>query len=119
MHSGLINWFKNFGKNRMAKRYARRLPRRLAKDCGSSEFYTKGQIDTAIKNLGLESKFDAIAYGGFLPKEEFEEWVHEMPVPMSHEVAWATFLRYLPFNLDTQNFEPVANSRTSLRGGRW
>ncbi len=72
MSGSKLSWFENYRRRRAAKRYARRLPPRLAKDYGRSEFYTKAQIDTAIKNLGLESKYVAIAYGGCLPKEEFE-----------------------------------------------
>lgn len=86
----------------MARRYARRLTPRLAKDYGSSEFYTKAQIDTAIENLGLESKFVAIAYGGFLREEEFGQWVHEMPIPMPYVEARTRILRHKPIKLQSR-----------------
>ena len=109
MQFGLANWFKNFGKTRMAKRYARRLSPRLAKDYGSSEFYTKAQIDTAIKKLGLQSRFVAIAYGGLLPKEEYEEWVHVMPAPMSYVEARTALLLYKPVKLFSRTGNPGRN----------
>ena len=69
MSGNKLSWFENYRRKRAAKRYARRLTPRLAKDYGRSEFYTKAQIDTVIKNLGLESKFVAIAYGGCWQKK--------------------------------------------------
>ncbi len=114
MSDNNFTWFENYRRRRAAKRYARRLPPRLAKDNGRSEFYTKAQIDTAIKNLGLESKYLAIAYGGCLPKEEFEGWVHAMPIPMSYVEARTRYLRHKPIKLRSRTGTPGP-----MRSGGW
>jgi hypothetical protein len=65
-----MGWFAKWRLNRAAKQYARRLPRRLRQGWGGSKTYTRGQIDTAVRDLRLDPRYVFIAYAVFLPPED-------------------------------------------------
>ena len=70
-------------KKRRIKRFANKLPRELRRLYGKYEFYTKGQVDRAVKNRFRVGSFGGVAvtdvcyaYAMFCSPEEFER-IHD------------------------------------------
>ena len=91
-----MDWLQRMAMRRAAKRYGKRLPRMMAEGWGGSEFYTVGQIRSALGRLKISGPYDAIAYAAFLPEEEFAAHTAELPVPLPYEEARTLFERYCP-----------------------
>ena len=89
-----MNWLKTFRKHRAAKQYARKLPNQLVAGWGHSQYYTGGQINSAVQKLNLDADFITIGYAVFLPEDQFNELVAEMPISLSYEDARTIFNRY-------------------------
>jgi hypothetical protein len=56
---------------RTAKQYAARLGGHLSRAYGASDFYTPGQIRSAVAKLGLNPKFIMLGYAAFLPEKAY------------------------------------------------
>ncbi len=96
-----MNWLQRMAMRRAAKRYGRRLPRMMAEGWGVSEFYTVGQIRSALGRLKISGPYDAIAYAAFLPEADFVACQAEHAVPMAYEEARDLFERYCPRPLNS------------------
>ena len=75
----LMGWFRRFWLHRAAKQYARKLGSQLARAYGPSEHYSAPQIRAAVAKLGLNPKYIALGYAGFLPEDAFAAIVADMP----------------------------------------
>ena len=74
---------KNFKRRRKIKGFAKKLPSELKKLYGRSEYYSKGQVDRAIRNKfskfttgGVVVSDVCYAYAMFCTPKEFKE-IHE------------------------------------------
>ncbi len=91
-----MNWLQRMAMRGAAKRYGKRVPQMMAEGWGVSEYYTVGQIRTALGRLKISGPYDAIAYAAFLPEDEFAACQTEHPVPIPYQDARALFDRYCP-----------------------
>lgn len=77
MHSWRNMMFKHFFKKRRIKKYAKKLPLELKAQYGHKKYYTKGQVDTALKRKRLyrtdESGGNAYAYVMYCSKKDYHE----------------------------------------------
>jgi len=105
-----VTWLQNFRKKRAAKAYARKLPRLLKQSWGFSDHYTPAQIKTSAKKLGLDLRYVAFGYAGFLPPETYESLRSEMPIDMTFDEARELFEYYFPLNLWSAQWEPTGES---------
>src|SRR5438552_3650777 len=106
----LMGWFRQFRVHRAAKQYARKLGPQLARAYGPSEFYSPGQIRTAIAKLGLNPKYIALGYASFLPEDACAALAADMPLRITYREARALFDRFRPPSL----FSASANPETSI-----
>ncbi|MCP4695871.1 MAG: hypothetical protein GY862_03325 [Gammaproteobacteria bacterium] len=60
-------------KSRAIKKIAKKLPSFLVSGYGGGEFYTYGQVNTAMKETGCNEKFIDHAYAMFCDRENFSE----------------------------------------------
>jgi len=67
-----MDLFGAWAKRRALRKYAGLLPGRLARDYGAAEFYTPGQIRSAVGRLRLDAAYLAYANAMFLPEAAFE-----------------------------------------------
>src|SRR5947207_6163984 len=94
-----MGWFRRWQMRRAAKQYAGRLGSHLARAYGPSEFYSPGQIRTAVAKLGLNPKFIALGYAAFLPEEDFCAVADALPISISYQHARDLFERFRPPHL--------------------
>ena len=94
-------WIKH-----VVKRYATALPEWLAQNYGSSDYYTIPQIRAAVRALKLNPKFITLAYGMYLPEEEFNTVKDEMPGKLDYSEARLIFLDAMPVKLESRDGTP-------------
>lgn len=68
-----MDWLAASRLHGIAKHYAHVLPDYLRNAYAASDFYTRGQIDHAVKALGLPQEYIGLAYAAYLPEAAFEE----------------------------------------------
>src|SRR4051812_46699575 len=104
-----MGWFRTFRMNRAARQYAKALPSQMQKGWGVAEHYTPQQINTAVRQLGLDARYIGLAYAAFLAEDVFNALRAELPVPVSYDEARTAFRRYLPSR-------PVSAAWNPLKG---
>jgi hypothetical protein len=91
-----VGWWGTILKNRAAKQYARRLPRALAEGWGGSKFYTRPQIETAVRSIRLNPRYIVLAYAAYLPEDQFEDVLPSAPLWLTYREARELFRDWLP-----------------------
>jgi hypothetical protein len=86
--------FRRFWLHRAAKQYARKLGPQLARAYGPSDHYSVPQIRAAVAKLGLNPKYIAFGYAGFLPEDTFAAMVADMPSRIPYQAAHDLFDRF-------------------------
>jgi hypothetical protein len=105
-----MGWLRQLQIRRAAKQYARRLPPQLARAYGSSESYSRAQVQAASAKLGLNPKYIALGYAAFLPEETFSALTADMAIYISYREAREVFHRFRPRAL----FSVSGNPETSI-----
>ncbi|HEY1612927.1 MAG TPA: DUF6559 family protein [Rhizomicrobium sp.] len=85
--------FAAYRKRRALKRYAQELPPRLQRDYGGREYFTRAQIDVAVRKLRLDPKLVVYAYALFLARDEYQA-LHGATLP-AYSDARAELLQYV------------------------
>lgn len=68
IHSAML---MKIAKNRAVKKIAQKMPKYLANGWGASEYYTPGQVKSAMEKTGCNSDFIDCAYAMFCSPEDF------------------------------------------------
>jgi hypothetical protein len=88
-----MDLFGAWAKRRALRKYAGLLPGQLARDYGAAEFYTPGQIRSAVGRLKLDIGYVVYAYAMFLPADEFGAL--EPSPPGTYDELRVMFRRYI------------------------
>lgn len=102
-----MDWLAASRLHGIAKRYAHTLPKYLQDAYLDSEFYTRAQIDHAVKALRLPEEYIGLAYAAYLPKSAFEETHATLPLPMNYEDARSEFFRHVPAPEPSAGWNPL------------
>ena len=105
-----MGWFLRWRMSRAAKQYARRLGPQLARAYGPSEFYSPAQIQGGGGKLGLDSRYIAIGYVGFLPQDDYARAVADVPIRIEYHEARDMFERFRPANMLSASANPEASN---------
>jgi hypothetical protein len=108
--------FRRFWLHRAAKRYARELGPQLARAYGPSDHYSAPQIRAAIGKLGLNPKYLALGYAGFLLEDAFAELAVDMPLHIPYREVRALFDRFRPAALFSASANPEMSVNFSQAG---
>ena len=94
-----MGWLEGFKAKCAGKQYANKLPSMLKNGWGMSEHYTPAQIKKSVQKLGLDPSYIALGFAVFLPKDQFETLLGEMPIRLGYEEAREIFFRFKPHTL--------------------
>jgi hypothetical protein len=83
---------------------------------GPSEHYSALQIRAAIGKLGLNPKYLALGYAGFLREDAFAELAIDMPLHIPYRKARALFDRFRPPALFSASANPEMSINLSQAG---
>ena len=112
-----MGWFLRWRMSRAAKQYARRLGPQLARAYGPSEFYSPAQIQGGVGKLGLDSRYIAIGYVGFLPQDDYARAVADAPIRIEYHEARDMFERFRPANMFSASANPEASNFVDYGAG--
>ena len=102
-----MEWLAAARLHGIAKHYALTLPKFLQEAYLDSAFYTRPQIDHAVKALGLPEDYIGLAYAAYLPKAEYEGFQTSLPLPMNYEDARTEFYGHVPEPEPTSEWNPL------------
>ncbi len=68
-----VGWLGRWRLRIAIRRRARKFGATLLRDYGASESYTPGQIEHAVRKLGLPRRFLCVVQAGFLPEQDFNQ----------------------------------------------
>jgi hypothetical protein len=77
---------------------------------GPSEFYSPAQIQAGVGKLGLDSRFIAIGYAGFLPQDDYARAISDAPSRIEYAEAREMFERFQPADLFSASANPEASN---------
>jgi hypothetical protein len=106
-----VRFVRAFARKRALQRYAHELAARLHRDYGASEFYTPGQIRSAVARLRLSPELVTHGYAMFLPAETFNAMATEVRGALSYDEARAEVARY------TKRAAPASGGFSAIHGG--
>jgi len=113
-----LNSLRKLMLRRAAKRYAGRLPAALVRSWGRADFYTFGQVRTALTGLRLECRYDAVAYAGCVTEATYLANAASLPLVLPYDQARAMLMRYLSKSGPaTYAFEPMSNEQAATTYG--
>jgi uncharacterized membrane protein YgcG len=93
-----MGWWTQFRAGVAAASYASRLPRVLVREWGRGDFYTPGQIETAVKKAALNPEFIVFGYAAFLPRESFDALHVQSPIALDYDTARNLVRRNRPYD---------------------
>jgi hypothetical protein len=111
MITALKRMFERRTRQSAARRYARELGARLRRDYGASEFYTVGQISTAVSACRLPARHLSLGYAAFLPEAEFRNLVPDG----DYQSERALLFRYVG-SAASGSFAPAPENGMALSG---
>jgi hypothetical protein len=91
-----VGWLRRLQMRRAATQYVRRLGPHLQRAYGAAEHYSAPQIRASVAKLGLNARFIALGYAGFLPEDQYASAALNTQIQISYEDARELFERLRP-----------------------